>query len=258
MEYLNSRRPNKFTPIYCLMITGKTEQRRHFAKIALANFNIQTYPNKYLIIINEGSHSTLNNYTNERRLNNVMEVMINKRTHGLTLGDLRNISLEMVPPDAIWTTWDDDDWRHETYLEVLCNRLKKNPSHRYLLYQNRLEYNFKTGFSWKVRIRNGTSIVFAYKDSSIKYDSLNVNEDVIVKQLMLSRISKGAGTIYDNDPLLYIRFVHNDNTSIYVDSKKEAIRIPVSNMSNVIESEAVYRDKKYIHNVVKKHYSMKN
>ena len=258
MKSWNSSVQKVFTPIYCLMITGKTEQRRQFAKIALKNFNIQTYPNKYLVIINEDFHSSLKNHANKQKLDNVMEVMINKQDHGLTLGDLRNISLEMVPPNAIWTTWDDDDWRHETYLEVLYNRLKTNPSRKYLLYQNRLEHNFKTGFSWKVRIRNGTSIIFAYKDPDIRYDSWNVNEDVVVKKYILSRVSTGESIIYDNDPLLYVRFVHTDNTSIYVDSKKKRIRDPVSNMSNVIEYEALLRDIKYIHNVIKKHYSMKN
>lgn len=252
MNFWNFSRQKQFTPIYCLMITGKTEQRRQFANIALTNFHLQSYPNKYLVIINEGPYSTT-----KQTFANVMEVMVNKHAHGLTLGDLRNISLELVPPNAIWTTWDDDDWRHETYLEVLCNRLETNPSHRYLLYQNRLEYNFNTGFSWKVRIKNGTSIVFAYKDPDLRYDSWNVNEDVVVKQHILSRIPRGESIIYDNDPRLYIRFVHTDNTSVYVDPKKQVIRVPLSATSNVVESEALPRDMKYINNVVKQHYSMK-
>lgn len=259
MESWNFNRQNKFTPIYCLMITGKTAQRRQFAEIALTNFHMQSYPNKYLIVINEGSHSIVHNHQpNSRNTDIVMEVMVNKRENGLTLGDLRNISLEMVPPNAIWTTWDDDDWRHEMYLEVLCNQLKANPSHRYLLYQNRLEYNFNTGFAWKVRIRNGIPIVFAYKDPVIRYASWNVNEDVVVKNYILSRVSKGESIIYDNDPRLYIRFVHTDNTSVYVDSRKKTIRVPVSNISNFVESEPMPLDKKYIHNIVKKYYSMKN
>ena len=51
----------------------------------------------------------------------IKEYMVSKNNK--TLGDLRNISLSHVPNGVIWTTWDDDDWRHETYLSVLYNEL---------------------------------------------------------------------------------------------------------------------------------------
>ncbi|MCZ6913924.1 MAG: hypothetical protein O7C59_05330 [Rickettsia endosymbiont of Ixodes persulcatus] len=40
--------------IYCLMITGKDDYRYEFAKISIINFLMQTYDNKYLVIINHG------------------------------------------------------------------------------------------------------------------------------------------------------------------------------------------------------------
>ena len=45
---------------------------------------------------------------------------------GITLGDLRNISLSYVPNNEIWTTWDDDDWRSSNYLSILCKMMTNN------------------------------------------------------------------------------------------------------------------------------------
>ena len=247
------------TPIYCLMITGKTSERREFAKIAIENFKIQTYKQKYMIIINEGPTSVLKRDESIWSTERIIEVMIDKNRFGLTLGGLRNMSLELVPPDAIWTTWDDDDWRIENYLEVLYKKLTSS-SGRNLLFQNRLEHNFNTGFSWKVKLNNGTPFFFAYKDPTFRYDKVNFNEDVVVKFNMLEKVKYGETVIYDNDPKIYIRFVHNDNTSIYVNPRKHNIRnVPNHNNkpNNVLESETSSTDNRYINNVLKRYKSLK-
>mgnify|MGYP001248267730 CR=1 FL=1 len=55
----------------------------------------------------------------------ILEVFIDNEE--IKLGTLRNIALQFVPPNAIWTTWDDDDWRHPNYISIMMKKmLNKN------------------------------------------------------------------------------------------------------------------------------------
>jgi hypothetical protein len=233
-------------PIYCLMVTGKDDDivRNKFARVSCINFYKQSYPNKHLIIINEGNLLV----TDEVDKINVLEIKVKNKA----LGTMRNMALELVPPNAIWTTWDDDDWRSDTYLEVLFNKLNKNKTKRYLLYCNRIDYNMNTDFAYKVNIPTGTYIFFAYKDPFIQYDEINTREDAIVKKYILS---KGAETIIynDNDCMLYVRFIHKSNTSLFVDKYKTRLRVHSGNY--VIEDKLNTRERNYVDSL-KKNYNI--
>lgn len=250
--------------VYCLMITGKNKERLLLSRISMLNFVLQTYPEKYLIIINEGKVSVFNDTIRRTMpptiLDYISEVHVNRRGTTLTLGDMRNISLEMVPPDAIWTIWDDDDWRRSDYLSLLYKQLSSQSGARYLLFQNRLEYNFNTKLAWKMMMKNGTQIVFAYKDPLLKYDALNVNEDVVVKKYIhaMAVSKEGSVVLFNNDPRIYLRFVHTNNTSIYVEKNKTSIRKPKKKNANVVEMDANEQDIEYIDDVLKKYYWSKN
>lgn len=198
-------------PIYCLMITGKDNERYKFARISIINFLLQTYDNKYLIIINHGSERLDNGNVDGR----IKEIMISKKDR--TLGDLRNISLSYVPDGEIFTTWDDDDWRSENYLQSLYNILIKNKAEMVMI-RNRIEYNLNNKSIWKSSLRTGFPIFFMIKDNDVKYDSYDTLEDQIIK-IKSYKMHKRI-IVYDNDARLYIRYIHKNNTSPYVNKDR--------------------------------------
>ena len=241
---LYHRSIQKLPAVYCLMITGKNNDvsRNRFAKVSVQNFQRQTYPNKFLIVINEGNRKVLDTDTPK-----LLELQI-KNTN---LGAMRNIALELVPPNAIWTTWDDDDWRSDTYLEVLFRKLSYDPTKRYLMYCNRIDHNINTDFSHRVTIPSGTYIFFAYKDPLIKYDEQSTKEDAVVKRYILSK--KSQTVLYrDNDYTLYVRFVHQNNTSLFVEKNKKSL---TRHTGYVIEDQLSSAELKHV-NLVKKNYML--
>jgi hypothetical protein len=219
-------------PIYCLMVTGKDNIRYQFAKKSIMNFLIQTYKNKHLIIINHGDKQlvSMNN-------NLVTELMVHKANK--TLGDLRNISLNHVPEKAIFTTWDDDDWRSSDYLQKLYNVLISNNAEMVMI-RNRLEYNLNNNSVWKASLNSGFLTFFMFKDNRLRYSSQNTLEDQIIKTDAY-KIGKRV-IVYDNDPTIYVRYIHKNNTSPYVKKSKAN---PEIKGTDYYESEATIAERAY-------------
>jgi hypothetical protein len=232
--------------IYCIMITGKNNDmyRNKLAQKSLENFNEQTYKNKHLIIINEGNQPVLHTIQS-----NVLEMHI--KNHNL--GEMRNLALELVPPNAIWTTWDDDDYRSPNYLEILFHALHKNNQKKYLMYCNRIDYNINTNFAYRVRIPSGTYIFFCYKDSLIKYDPIPTKEDAIVKKYILAQPET---VIYENnDYRLYVRLVHQSNTSLFIKSNKTTLKQQQRPNDYLLEDTLHPEEQRYI-DKIKKNFSL--
>jgi hypothetical protein len=233
------------TPIYCLMITGKDDRRRRFASTSVTNFKLQSYTNKYLIIVNEGSTSCLNDEQNND--DSILELHVQKSS----LGELRNIALSLVPHNAIWTTWDDDDWRSTDYLLILKRMLQKHDK-KYLMFCNRLDHNLLTNFTYRVNIPTGTYIFFAYKDPHILYDHLDTKEDIVVKRHFIDN-KESLVMFENNDPKIYVRFIHDNNTSLFVDKNKRSVSSNSSSHMN--ESYGKKEDILYVSYVKKMYYT---
>ena len=228
----------KTKPIYCLMVTGKDENRYEFAKISIMNFIIQTYNNKHLLIVNHGTRRLVNNNNNY-----IKEFMVSKENK--TLGDLRNISLSYVPDGEIFTTWDDDDWRSADYLQQLYDVLITNNAQLVML-KNRLEYNLNNGSAWKSSLNSGFYWFFMVKDPNLKYDSLDKNEDGIIKTKAYELHKKII--VYDNDPKIYIRYIHKNNTSPYVNKDKAN---PNPSKGDYNERAVTEDERRYLSNIHK-------
>lgn len=238
------KNPAKYTstPVYCLMVTGQNELRRSYAKISIKNFLLQTYANKNLIILNQSKASLLSkDYTN------ILEVFIDE-PH--SLGTLRNISLQFVPPNAIWTTWDDDDWRHTQYLTTMISIFNTKQDIEFMMFQNRLEYNMITKYMFRSKMKHGTMIFFAKQNPYLVFSDKDVLEDVELKQYALNNLKY---YIYNNDPKMYLRLIHQSNTSIYVDPEKQKIKNN-QNAKTYFEFEASEADSIYINNIISKEY----
>lgn len=224
------------------MITGKDDQRIELSKQSLHNFQSQDYSNKLLVIINHHptrdvlvlSKQISNNITVDK---NVCEIKVDK--NGKTLGELRNFSLSLVPEGALWTTWDDDDWRHPTYLSVLYKRMTDTLTDC-VAFTNRYEYNLNTKFAWKMTLMTGFPIILCKKHINIHYKNVDTMEDTELLQ-QIRELSYKI-TVFSNTPDMYIRIVHDNNTSKYVDPDKTSIRqtTGIYNEYNVSNIEKQY------------------
>ena len=238
----NTMHDEKF--IYCIMITGKDECRKHFANVAIENFNRQDYPYKKLIIINHGQYTVL-----DRIYHDIFEFHVDK-TKEMTLGDLRNIGLEMVPKNALWITWDDNDWRHDNFLSILYNQLIESRKHC-ITFSNRIEYNTNTQFVWLMHLKERFFIMLVPKDSRFMYLSKDTGEDLDFIDFYKKHYS--IKVLHDNNPNLYIRLVHVNNTSKYVNTEKKKI-VNKDKFSNYTESDSTPEQERYTHNIINTFY----
>lgn len=200
------------------MITGKDSSRRLLAQKALASFQRQTYKNTVLIIVNHGSFSVLDDLNMNAGNRNCKEFHVSRDT---SLGSMRNASLREVPLGAVFATFDDDDYRPNDYLEIMKAEMDK--ANAYLIAcANRFECNLNNEFVWRTHLRKGLpNTIMARRVQRVEYNNVSTMEDVNFienyhKQGNLVRI-------LDNDPHLYIRAVHRDNTSLFVDTVKSKV-----------------------------------
>lgn len=247
---------DNFPPIYCLMVTGKDEQRIRYAVSSIRNFIHQDYKNKYLIIINHHPHiSVLDAFAYEQDIERlklddlvsekIVEIYIEKNEF-LTLGMLRNISLQLVPMFALWITWDDDDWRSNDFLTLLYNVYYENEVDA-VAFTKRFEFNENTNFSWMIELKSGLPFVLSKKNPLIEYANVDTMEDINLINNMENVGLKVA--IFENDPRIYIRLIHNNNTSEYANATKsyvQKINAKLKSEANYIESEINSEQKKYI------------
>lgn len=206
-------------PFYCLMVTGKSSRRLKWARASVRNFQEQTYSNKFLVIVNHGSQPVL--ASDIQTSSNMIEHRVSK-TKGTTLGDLRNLTVSFVPMGALWTTWDDDDIRSPNYMEQI-EMFMKSTGKRFCMIQNRIEYNvnthkmwvssFSTGFLW-FTVRKSSD-----PDEQYQYASKDTNEDGVIKEQILQK-GPTYYALFNNDPMLYVRMIHEDNTSMFVDRQQ--------------------------------------
>jgi hypothetical protein len=224
------------------MITGKGGVREELAKIAILNFRRQNYKKKRLIIINEGE--TLN----QKAENDVLEIIIKDRKEKqLTLGELRNMAFEFIPEESIWTTWDDDDWRSDGYLSFLKSKLGFND---YVFFTRRVEYNMQNGFTWIMELKSGFVIMFGRKKWDCLYAEKDYNEDIPLKNHIMSNLNY---KIIENEPYIYIRTVHGNNTSVMIKPNKSSIANTIGNKV-YFEHAADDNVTDYVNSIISKYF----
>jgi glycosyltransferase involved in cell wall biosynthesis len=109
--------------ISCLMITY---DRLSLAKHAIRSFAAQTYPEKELVVVSDGKARhlhALERYAATLGLERVRFVRAGSQR--ITLGGLRNISLDAAAGDIL-CQWDDDDYSHPERLRLQAEELIRN------------------------------------------------------------------------------------------------------------------------------------
>jgi len=110
----------KLPSISCLMVTL---DRLSLAKRAILSWAAQTYPERELVIVTDGKpwfRDALERYVAALGLERVRFVY--PQDEGLTLGALRNISLDAARGDLV-CQWDDDDFSHPERLMMQAGHM---------------------------------------------------------------------------------------------------------------------------------------
>lgn len=131
---------NDSTPkISCLLVTaaGRLE---HFER-SLRCYEDQTYPNRELVIVNEGPPEY--QHMLAERVKHRSDVRLEFLRGRYTLGGLRNIAVGLAFGD-LWVQWDDDDFNMPNRLAVQSHYLLRNPEAKACFLSEQLHYYFPT------------------------------------------------------------------------------------------------------------------
>jgi glycosyltransferase involved in cell wall biosynthesis len=111
---------NKKGPkVSCLMVTG---DRKSLSKRAIQCFTNQTYENKELVIVDDGSED-YSELLLDIPKESYQYIKI-KKCPNTVLGTLRNITLDAARGDYL-VQWDDDDWYHPDRIKIQASYLDK-------------------------------------------------------------------------------------------------------------------------------------
>lgn len=128
-----------FPKISCLLVTanGRFE---YFRRSCQCYFD-QTYPNRELVVVNEGSQDYQDQIS--AHLANRSDVHLIFLKGKYSLGALRNISIALSNGE-IFVQWDDDDFNSPERLSVQYAYLKNHPTARVCYMSDQLHFYFTT------------------------------------------------------------------------------------------------------------------
>lgn len=128
-----------YPKISCLLVTAKN--RLDYLKKSFSCYVDQTYPNKELVIVNEGPKE----YQDEIQelVSSRSDVKLIFLDGKYSLGSLRNISISLSNGD-IFVQWDDDDFNIPERLSIQYKFLARNKRARACYLSDQLHYYFNT------------------------------------------------------------------------------------------------------------------
>jgi glycosyltransferase involved in cell wall biosynthesis len=186
-----------------------TADRPALIRRSIACYLHQTYPRKELVVLDNGlrsARSALRDVpTNElvyRRIDH---------PHGLVIGDLRNMALDLACGDFIVPQWDDDDWYHPDRVAMQAEVLRRGYDACALsgtLMHVKDEPYFDRPFIGLLKDGVPPTIMHL-RDDSTRYPSLPRAEDTAYLQLWLER---SYYLFPPSEAYLYIRSFHRTNT----------------------------------------------
>ncbi|HEY1902809.1 MAG TPA: glycosyltransferase [Terracidiphilus sp.] len=203
--------PSQAAPLVtCIM---PTFNRRRFIPLAIECFRSQTYPNKQLVVVDDGDSG----------VGDLLEGQPNIRyvgvRHRMTVGGKRNLACEQAAGTLI-AHWDDDDWYAPNRLAEQINPLIEGTCDMTALANNPL-LEMKTGKFWTVSAQLQDQMCFegvyagtlvyprSFWQDGTRYPDQNLAEDAgFLRQLINARkriLRIDAGNLF-----VYIR--HGTNT----------------------------------------------
>lgn len=169
--------PNDPLPkISCLLVTA-AGRLQCFEK-SFQCYQDQTYPNRELIIVNEGPPEYQQQLA--ERVRHRHDVRLGFLQGQYTLGALRNIAVGLSFGD-LWVQWDDDDFNMPQRLAIQARYLLRHPKAKACFLSDQLHYYFPTKQlfwnNWKLhsggqkRFGAIPGTILAHRDFSFCYPS---------------------------------------------------------------------------------------
>lgn len=193
--------------VSCLCVTHK---KPIMLNRAINCYYNQTYKNKQLVIIYEESDNPTVEYINKNTFGpDIKLVKINNRGSKLSLGELRNISVNEAEGDYV-CQWDDDDWYSCDRLEIQMKYILDKGKSASILIQwiifdsiNKKSY-LSFYYPWEGSILCKRAII-----QKTPYPPLARGEDTCV---IKSLIERDLVVFISDNPELYIYNYHGQNT----------------------------------------------
>ena len=127
----------KLPKISCLLVTANG--RYETVKRSIQCYKNQIYPNKELVVVNEGDSEYQDFlYEETKDMSDVVRVFLNGK---YTLGALRNVSIDICSGE-IFVQWDDDDFNMPERLAVQYGYFCKHPKAQVCYLSDQLHYYF--------------------------------------------------------------------------------------------------------------------
>ena len=178
------------------MITGKSEGRNALAREAVRCFVEQTYRPRELLILNEGEESL------GLEGENIREIRIG-RVATRTLGDLRNLALELASGDWV-IQWDDDDWYGPQRIEEQMGARRPGSA---VLLEDIVQYSLCRHSGFRTEWASGfPGSILHERSTGARYPSLSRGEDVVFQKQFRDII------VVRSERPLYIYRHHTQNT----------------------------------------------
>ncbi len=194
----------QFPLISCLCVTNR---RVPLLKMSVACFLGQSYPNKEMVIVCQENDEDTIQYIASLNREDIILVK-NAPADSLTLGELRNLSLERSRGDY-FCQWDDDDWSHRDRLMIQYKNTTSNLFPATML-MNVLMFDAGGGDAYFSYFRLWDQTILGERElfSTYKYQPLNKSEDREFSNLLMTE-SRIFPTV---SPNLYIYVYHGNNT----------------------------------------------
>ena len=190
--------------ISCLCVT-----KNKLVENAISCFHEQTYKNKELILVTETSNKNIGYLKEVAASNDNIHLVETK--DDITLGDLRNISVEEANGEYI-IQWDDDDIYHANRIKTMYRALLSLPNKEACFLKTFVIHDKITDKVVLSKFWGGVEgSIIAVKNKMPKYESLNKGEDTPIRDYFLKN---GKGMIIDKSDM-YTYVIHGDNTWDY-------------------------------------------
>lgn len=203
---IETEKPSLQPLVSCLCVT---KNKTHKLKRAIDCFLSQTYENKELVIVTEDNDLETSIFLKRYSQRYIKHIEV-KSCPKLTLGELRNISIENSDGEY-FCQWDDDDWYRCDRLSIQTDAAINN-FHPISIMSNWLIYDEITKQAYCSPMRLWEGSILCKKDiinDKIKYPSLVKGEDSVFVEMLLmeSKIYPIA------NPGIYVYTYNGSNTS---------------------------------------------
>lgn len=240
--------------VYAIMVTGKDTQRITWARRSWRNWCDQQYLGpKHMIIVNH--HPTQRVFSSGTAVPaHAQEIVVHKVGNVPTLGAMRNLAVQQVPMGCLWTTWDDDDYRSTDYVATLYRVMGQHKCAA-VSFTHRLEHNVNTGLSWKLALTtSGFVTMLIHKQPSncnFAFLDQDTMEDVHIRSHFPDRV------LYCNPHhFMYLRLVHHNNTSLWVNKWKAAVHTPQQRDGGYAEATVSKDEAALIKRILTQHFRL--